>query len=303
MFWICDEKSVDSTGMFYLWLNGTNTESRAFLSLTPPHQWAAGGAQWVGKGHSWDSQCQMAKGWRSSSHSIRRHTQRAIHGKEEVRGHLEWGHFSSQVTTTCGGSLIFWKWLSTCLSNRKWQGNSFFCFACSCLQKQFLLYLLNAISTHEFSHLHTSEFSSHPRAGSEREVLWAILSISKVWNLLQLQFCSISPPGACCAAFENYVTSSAYSVFIHCTDLAWIFYTWDSSARKMQAHREISSTWKYTKWGQLMSHSSLDMALNKLYLLYSPVQYNWMCCWFRFCVLLMNSCDAKIMLVLYNFIF
>lgn len=36
--------------------------------------------------------------------------------------------------------------------------------------------------------------------------------------MLQLQFWSIPTPGACCAPFENGVTSSAYSVlFIHCT--------------------------------------------------------------------------------------
>ena len=38
MFWICDENSVDNTGMFSLLLSSAYTESRPFLLLKPPHQ-------------------------------------------------------------------------------------------------------------------------------------------------------------------------------------------------------------------------------------------------------------------------
>lgn len=42
--------------------------------------------------------------------------------RRSKRGHSEWRPLSSQVTSTCGGTLISWRWLNTCLSIRsdKW---------------------------------------------------------------------------------------------------------------------------------------------------------------------------------------
>lgn len=90
--------------------------------------------------------------------------------RRSKRGHLEWRHLSSQVTSTCGGTLISWGWLNTCLSIRSDKWIPFFCFVCSCLQKQLLLYLLNSISTHKFSHLYPSDPLPILAEGSEWEV-------------------------------------------------------------------------------------------------------------------------------------
>lgn len=121
-------------------------------------------------GHSWDSQCQMAKGCCSSSHTIRCHAQHVTQGKEEVSGDI----WSEDICLPKSPVHVVEPWFPgggwTPVCPYEVTNEFLFCFVCSCLQKQLLLYLLNSISTHKFSYLYPSDPLPILPEGSKWEV-------------------------------------------------------------------------------------------------------------------------------------
>lgn len=69
------------------WAQLTQSQEIFCLSLHPTSE-QAGGAQGFEKGHSWDSQHQVAQGCCCLSHTIWYHAQRLIQKKEEVKGDI-----------------------------------------------------------------------------------------------------------------------------------------------------------------------------------------------------------------------
>ena len=101
-------------------------------------------------------------------HTISNHAQ-CINGGKEQEGVeiLELWHLTSQVTITCHGALLSWRWLNSCLP----MGSSELipCFALlACTPFAFLIKLF---LSHEFSHFYPSHSLPNPTGGSVTEWL------------------------------------------------------------------------------------------------------------------------------------
>lgn len=87
LFWICDENSVDNTGMFSLLFSRAYTEafsahSRPFLLLAPPAR-RLGGAR-NGVRHRWDSWPQLTQEMFQTIWHRAQHIKLGEEGTEEV---------------------------------------------------------------------------------------------------------------------------------------------------------------------------------------------------------------------------
>ena len=122
MFWICAENSIDNTEMFLLLLSSAYIESRPFLLLTPPHQWAGWRCtrRWEG---TQPGQLTPAD-QRDIPYHMASCSAYKAGGKRRRGWHSEWWRLSSQVTITCDEALLSWR-CTAC------QWEIVFCFACA----------------------------------------------------------------------------------------------------------------------------------------------------------------------------
>ena len=120
------------------WAGLTQRQGLCCCSHLPTSE-EAGGARGAGRGHSRDSCPQLTPGM---FQTIWRRAQHRELGEEGGRGGCwEWRRLSAQVTVTCDGALLSWRWLDTCLP---WEVlNEFLGLLCLCAW--LLLYLLNCL--------------------------------------------------------------------------------------------------------------------------------------------------------------
>jgi len=157
MFWICAEIVLIAQGCLrYCW--AVPTQSQGLFCFSPhPTSEQAGGAEEVGRGHSWESWPQLAKG--IFPYSTVSCSAYKAGGKKGGGERSEWWCLSSPVTVMRDGALLLWRWLNACLPYGKhWMNSLLACMA-------FALPIKFFISTHEFSHFYSFDFLPQPTVG------------------------------------------------------------------------------------------------------------------------------------------
>ena len=165
-------KTVLIIEVFSLLLSSAYTESRPFLLLTPPHQWAGWGCT-----RSWEG-TQPGQLTPTDQRDIPHHmTYCAQHVKLEEEegkgGRLEWWRLSSQVTVTRDGALLSWGRLNTCLlmGSGEWIP-CFALLACTAFALPIKLSLSQSMSFLTFFTLPI--LSPIPPRASERAAVWCL---------------------------------------------------------------------------------------------------------------------------------